>query len=137
MERAGGVGCADVQPQAARAASVSGGAARGLEHLARDLIDRRVPVAAKRRVVQAVARGILVRRGVAIAQAVRALVPLLAAVRARSDQVVPGEIDQRRLPAGRPIGGLAGRCGWRIVDREPLPIRARAAAIAAEEVLLV
>src|SRR5439155_22571482 len=55
-------------------------------------------------------------------QAVGALVPLGAAVRAGSDEVVVFEIDERSRPGVR---GLVGRPRRGVVDREPLAVGAR------------
>jgi len=133
VQRAARVWSTDVHPQSARLASVVGGAAGSLKHLARDLVDGRIAVGAKRRIARAVSRGHACG-GVDVVQAVRAHVPLGSPVGARTDDVVPFQVDERtRTDIFRLVGGP----GRGIIDGEPLAVRAGAAARAAEEVLLV
>src|SRR5207249_2129666 len=125
VQRPGRVRRADVQVQArcgrARGAAAQlGAAAGGLEHLAGHLVDGRVAVAAEWRVGRRVGR---VPDSVAVAQAVRALVPGLAPVRTGADEVVPGQVDERRRTRVR---RLVGRAGRGVVDGEPLPVGAGA-----------
>src|SRR5207249_10411249 len=98
------------------------------------VVDGGIAVTSKGRVACAVAGRRLACGRVRVVDAVEAHVPLLAGVRTRSDQVVPHQVDKRfRAGVGRLIGS-----SWRgIIDREPLPVGAWAAAITAEEVLLV
>src|SRR5438093_1185366 len=65
------------------------------------------------------------------AAAVEALVPLLASVRPRTDEVVVGRIDQRRRTGVR---RLMRRTGRRVVHGEPRAVGAEAGS-AAEDVL--
>src|SRR5206468_3356141 len=95
MERAGRVGCADVEVDAVGGAAVAGFATRRLEHLARDLVDRRVAVRAKRRVHRAGAGRHFVARGVDVVEPIQAHDPLGPAVRTRTDDVVVCLVDQR------------------------------------------
>src|SRR3989440_1268396 len=125
MERAGRVGWADVEVDAVRGAAVAGFAPRRLEHLAGDLVDRRIAVRAKRRVHPAGAGRHFVARGVDVVEAVEALVPLGPTVGTRTHDVVVLEVDQGCRAASRFVRGLIGRAGSRVIDRQPLPVRAR------------
>ena len=129
----GGVGRPDVQQQVIGAVVVL--EAGRLENLPRHLVDRRIAVAAERAVSRLAGRGdergallVGVRR-VGVCETVEALVPLLAAVGARSDEVVVGLVDERRR-AG--VGGLMRRRRCGVVDREPRTVGAGARATAGE-----
>src|SRR6266852_8732409 len=104
MKDAGGIGRANVQEQAVSSAACTSRAPCCLEHVAGDLVDRRVAVCPKRRIKDSGARRYLVPSRVGVGQPVGALVPLSTPVRSRPDQVVELEIDQWRLATGRPIG---------------------------------
>ena len=119
MERAGRVGCADVEVDAVGGAAVAGFATRRLEHLARDLVDRRVAVRAKRRVHRAGAGRHFVARGVDVVEPIQAHDPLGPAVRTGTDDVVVCLVDQRGR-AG--VCRLVRRAWYRVVDGQPRAI---------------
>ena len=122
MQRACRVGSSDVEVQTLRTAQACGAPGR-LEDPAGHLVDRGVSVRAEGRVHGTQRhRGALVGGPVHEDQAVGALVPLGAAVRAGSDEVVVFEIDERSRPGVR---GLVGRPRRGVVDREPLAVGAR------------
>ena len=124
------VGRADVEQQAPRAVRVL--EPGGLEHIARDLVYRRIAVSAERRVWRGLAQhGRIARDRLGVVESVCALVPLRAAVWvvAARDQaeVVVVQVDERRRPGVRRRGLDAGG----VVDGQPLAVRARAGRLAA------
>src|SRR5438128_2271998 len=137
MERAGRIGRADVEVEAVGGASIAGSATCGLEHLAGDLVDRRIAIRAERRVHLAGAGRNFAAHGVEIIEPVEALVPLGPAVGPRAHDVVVLEVDQRRRSAGRLVVRLIGGAWSRVVHGQPLPVRAGDAGATTGEHVLV
>ena len=135
-EVAGGVWGSDVEPQVVAAVAVR--EPGRLKDLARNLVDRRIPVGAEgavRRLCRVRDEGCPALVGVGrtrVIEAVKALVPLRAAVRPGADEVVGGGIDERCRSGVRRLLRYPRRG---VVDREPGAVGPEARS-AAEDVLL-
>src|SRR5439155_19175652 len=99
--------------------TVAGFATRRLEHLARDLVDRRIAVRAKRRLHRAGAGRHFVARGVDVVEPIQAHDPLGPAVRTGTNDVVVCLVDERGR-AG--VCRLVRRAWCRVVDGQPRTI---------------